>query len=146
MPQEADDPRTLRRADFPVIREVQTRWADQDVFGHVNNAIHYVLMDSAICGWLLENSTVDIRKTTSLCVVAETGCRYLAEINFPQRLDIGIALEHSGRSSVRYSVAFFGDDQSPAAVARFVHVYVDRETRQPVPIPPEIQQVLEILR
>ncbi|MGH3876015.1 MAG: acyl-CoA thioesterase [Actinophytocola sp.] len=135
-----------RRAEYPVIRTVPTRWADHDTYGHVNNAVHYVLMDSAINGWLLDASQVDIRKLPAMGVVVETSCRYFKEVHFPQEVHIGIALERSGNTSVRYDVALFTDDETPVAVARFVHVYVDRHTRRPVPIPPEIHQALHQLR
>jgi acyl-CoA thioester hydrolase len=131
-----------RRADYPVLCEVPTRWADQDHYGHVNNAVHYLLMDTAVNGWLIESAGVDIRELTCVGLVVETSCRYLAEIHFPQRVVVGIALEGRGTSSVRYDLALFTDDVAPVAVARFVHVYVDRVTRRPAPIPPEIERAL----
>lgn len=140
-----EDPRHYRREDFTVLREVPLRWADQDMYGHVNNAIHYLVMDTAINGWLIEASGVDIRQLPALGLVIETNCRYLAEINFPLNIVVGIMLENSGRTSVRYILGLFAEDVAPIAVARFVHVYVDRDTRRPTPIPAEIQRALRQL-
>lgn len=143
MPQ---DPRELRRADFAVLRSLPTRWADVDVYGHVNNAVHYQLMDTAVNGWLIEVAGVDIRTLPAIGVVAETSCRYLAELQFPQDVVIGIALERLGTSSVVYSIALFSEAESPAALGRFVHVYVDSVTRRPVPVPDVIRSALNDLR
>src|SRR3954463_3984359 len=118
-------PRTLRREDFPVLRPVPLRWNDDDAYGHVNNAVHYLLFDTAVNGWLVEATGTDIRRLPAIGIVAETGCRYLAEPRFPEPVPAGIALERLGRSSVTYRLALFGAAESPAAVGRFVHVYVN---------------------
>jgi acyl-CoA thioester hydrolase len=141
-----DDPRGLRRADFPVRWELPTRWSDDDVYGHLNNVVHYAMFDTAVNGWLMEASGTDIRRLTAIGVVAETSCRYFAELHFPQIVTAGIALERLGRSSVVYRLALFGDADEPAAVGRFVHVYVDRNTRRSVPIPPPILDAMTRLR
>jgi acyl-CoA thioester hydrolase len=136
------DPTTWRRSDFPVLRPVPLRWNDDDVYGHVNNAVHYLLFDTAVNGWLVEATGTDIRRLPAIGIVAETGCRYLAELRFPEPVTAGIALERLGRSSVAYRLALFGGGESPAAVGRFVHVYVDGVTRRPVPVPPQIRTAL----
>jgi acyl-CoA thioester hydrolase len=141
-----DDPLRLRRADFPVRWELPTRWSDDDVYGHLNNVVHYAMFDTAVNGWLMEASRTDIRRLTAIGVVAETSCRYFAELHFPQIVTAGIALERLGRSSVVYRLALFGDADEPAAVGRFVHVYVDRNTRRSVPIPPPILDAMTRLR
>ncbi|WP_308207660.1 acyl-CoA thioesterase [Actinomadura madurae] len=139
--------RERRRSDYPVLRTTPLRWADVDTYGHVNNAVHYLLMDTAINGWLGEAVGVDIRSELSgFAVVAETGCRYLREIHFPATPELGIRLEGTGRSSVRYEVGFFTDDEGPVALARFVHVYVDHVTRRPTGIPAEVRRALGALR
>jgi acyl-CoA thioester hydrolase len=141
------DPAALRRADFPVLRVLGTRWSDEDVYGHVNNVVHYSLFDTAVNGWLIEASGVDIRALPAIGLVVETSCRYFAELRFPERVEAGIALERLGSSSVVYQLALFGDtSESPAAIGRFVHVYVDRSTRRPVPVPPEIRTALSALQ
>jgi acyl-CoA thioester hydrolase len=140
------DPRALRRADFPVRRELPTRWSDDDVYGHVNNVVHYALFDTVVNAWLMEASGTDIRHLPAIGVVVETSCRYFAELRFPQVVTAGIALERLGRSSVTYRLALFGDGDEPAAVGRFVHVYVDREDRRSVPVPAEIRRAITLLR
>jgi acyl-CoA thioester hydrolase len=141
-----EDPRELRRTDFAVLRSLPTRWADVDVYGHVNNTVHYQLMDTAVNGWLIEATGVDIRALPAIGVVAETSCRYLAELQFPQDVVLGIGLERLGTSSVVYSIVLFGEPESPAAVGRFVHVYVDSLTRRPIPVPEVIRSALNGLR
>jgi len=136
------DPTAWRRGDFPVLRPVPLRWNDDDVYGHVNNAVHYLLFDTAVNGWLIDATGTDIRSLPAVGVVAETGCRYLAELRFPEPVIAGLALERLGRSSVTYRLALFGAAEGPAAVGRFVHVYVDAGTRRPVPVPPEVRAVL----
>ncbi len=145
--QQPVDPRTLRRDDFPVLRPQQTRWSDDDVYGHVNNVVHYLMFDTMVNGWLIEASGTDIRRLPAVGLVVETSCRYFAELKFPETVTGGIALERLGSSSVVYRLALFGEQsESPAAVGRFVHVYVDAATRRPVPVPPEIRKALAQLQ
>ena len=99
-------------------------------------------MDSAVNGWLIDATGVDVRTLPAIGVVVETSCRYFAELHFPQEVMVGIALEKLGTSSVVYSIGLFGNDESPAAVGRFVHVYVDAETRRPIAIPSVVRDVL----
>jgi len=136
------DPAQLRRADFPVLRSLPTRWSDDDTYGHVNNVVHYSLFDTAVNGWLIEASGCDIRTLPAIGLVVETSCRYLAELRFPELVTAGLALERLGTSSVIYRLALFGAADEPAAVGRFVHVYVDRTERRPVPVPPQIRAAL----
>ncbi|MDQ1687983.1 MAG: acyl-CoA thioester hydrolase [Frankiaceae bacterium] len=140
-----DDPRELRRTDFPVLREVPTRWGDVDVYGHVNNVVHYAMFDSVVNGWLIEATGTDIRQGDEVGLVVETGCRYLAELDFPSVLTVGLGLERLGNSSVSYRLAIFDAAESPAAAGRFVHVYVDRASRRPVTVPHRVRQALAVL-
>ena len=142
-----DDPRTLRRADFLVLREIPTRWSDDDTYQHVNNVVHYSMFDTAVNGWLIEASGVDIRELPAVGLVVETSCQYFAELRFPVVVTAGLAVDHIGTSSVVYRLALFGDgdgtgDGGPAAAGRFVHVYVDRASRHTTPIPAEIRAAL----
>jgi acyl-CoA thioester hydrolase len=135
------------RADFKVLRPMQTRWMDNDHYGHVNNVAYYSYFDSAVNGYLMEATQTDTRDLPAIGIVAETGCRFLREISFPDMLHIGLGLEKLGNSSVIYQLAVFrGDEEQPSALGRFVHVYVDEETRKPVPIPSIIRAALEKLR
>jgi len=140
------DPRDRRQPDYPVLREIPLRWADIDTYGHVNNAVNYVLMDTLVNGWLGEQTGVDIRTDLSgFAVVVETSCRYFREMQFSVTPKLGLRLEGAARSSVRYEIAFFIDDSAPAAVGRFVHVYIDPQSRRPVDIPERIRRALELL-
>jgi acyl-CoA thioester hydrolase len=143
---DVEDVRALRRTDFAVLRELPTRWSDDDVYGHVNNVVHYLMFDTAVNGWLIEASGTDIRRLPAIGVVVETNCQYLAELRFPETVSCGIALERLGRTSVAYRLALFGQHRDePAAVGRFVHVYVDARSRRPVSVPDEIQAALRQL-
>lgn len=93
-----NDSSPTSRADFVVFRTMPTRWMDNDVYGHVNNVVYYSWFDTAVNGYLLETTGTDIRLLPALGVVAETGCRYLRSVSFPDLLDIGIAVEKLGRS------------------------------------------------
>jgi acyl-CoA thioester hydrolase len=137
------DAEALRRSDFQVLRQLPTRWSDDDTYGHVNNVVHYLMFDTAVNGWLIEASGVDIRQLPAIGLVVETSCRYFAELRFPEVVTAGLALERLGNSSVIYRLALFGEHgESPAAAGRFVHVYVDRDTRRPTPVPGEIRAAL----
>jgi acyl-CoA thioester hydrolase len=146
-PDTALDPRSLRRADFPVLRPQQTRWSDDDVYGHVNNVVHYLMFDSLVNGWLIEASGTDIRRLPAVGLVVETSCRYFTELRFPETVTGALALDRLGTTSVGYRLALFGERaDAPAAVGRFVHVYVDQTTRRPVPVPEEIRAALRHLQ
>jgi acyl-CoA thioester hydrolase len=130
-----------RREDFTVLWPVQTRWADLDTYGHVNNAVHYAMMDTAVNGWLVEATGTDIRQLAATGWVVETTCRYLAQLHFPTTVEVGLSLARLGTSSVVYQLALFGGDEL-VALGRFVHVYVDRVEHCPAPVPEVIRQVL----
>lgn len=141
------DDTTPCRAAFPVLRPIQTRWMDNDHYGHVNNVAYYSYFDTAVNGFLMDASGTDVRELAAIGVVAETSCRFLAPTAFPDTLWAGLALERLGSRSVVYRIALFrGEDDRPCAVGRFVHVYVDRGTRRPVDVPPLIRTAVERLR
>ena len=124
---------------------VPTRWMDNDVYGHVNNVVYYEYFDTAVNAWLHEQVGLAAREGASIGVVAETTCRYLHEVAFPQDLVVGLRCDRLGTTSVTYRLAIFRRDlpeEGPAAVGRFVHVYVDRDTRRPVPVPPEVREAV----
>lgn len=137
--------RQVRREDFAVLRTLSTRWSDDDTYGHVNNVVHYSMFDTAVNGWLIEASGLDIRRLPAIGLVVETSCQYLGELRFPEMVTAGLALERLGDSSVIYRLALFGRGIEPAAVGRFVHVYVDLHERRPVPVPAEIRAALALL-
>jgi acyl-CoA thioester hydrolase len=139
-------PDGLTSRDFPVHWPVPTRWADNDMFGHLNNAVYYQLFDTAINGWIQAGVTLDPVTTSAQGIVAESGCRYFSELHFPERLVVGVAVTRLGNSSVTYRLGVFrADDDEPqviAAVGHWVHVYVDKSTRRPIPIPDDIRALL----
>jgi acyl-CoA thioester hydrolase len=143
-------PDGLTSRDFPVHWPVLTRWADNDMFGHLNNAVYYQLFDTAINGWIQTNITLDPVAASTQGIVAESGCRYFSELHFPQRLVVGLAVTRLGNSSVTYRLGVFrgaeelaaDEPQAIAAVGHWVHVYVDKATRRPTPIPDDIRAVL----
>jgi acyl-CoA thioester hydrolase len=132
-----------QRRDFRVLRAITTRWHDNDHYGHVNNVVYYAYFDTAVNGFLIEASGTDIRDLPAIGIVAETSCRFLRELSFPDIVWAGLALERLGNSSVVYRIGLFRNDEiEPAALGRFVHVYVDAETRRPVPVPAPIRAAL----
>lgn len=128
-------PTPMSRSDFTVHRTLQTRWSDNDAYGHMNNTVHYQLFDTAINHWLMERGLLDFRQGKIVGLVVETGCSYFAELAFPQEITAGIAVEKIGNSSVTYRIALFGQGETAAAQGRFTHVYVDRVSRRPVSFP-----------
>jgi acyl-CoA thioester hydrolase len=135
-----------QRSEFPVLRTITTRWHDNDHYGHVNNVVYYAYFDTAVNGYLIEASGTDIRSLPAIGIVAETSCRFLRELSFPDTVHAGLALEKLGNSSVVYRIGLFRNEEAaPAAIGRFVHVYVDSTTRRPVPIPPQIRAALTAL-
>ncbi|MCK5890710.1 MAG: thioesterase family protein [Aeromicrobium sp.] len=145
-PAEVDDPSTRRRDDYPALRRITTRWEDEDVYGHVNNVVYYSYFDTAVNAFLIEATGTDTRRLPAYGVVAETSCRFLRELRFPADVEAGLRVTRLGSSSVVYEIALFqGDAESPAALGRFVHVYVTGEQRSVTPVPDVIRAVLEPL-
>ena len=132
------------RAGYPRHVPITTRWADNDVYGHVNNVVYYAFFDTAVNGLLVEAGALDIEKSPVIGLVVETGCRYHAPLAFPDRVTAGVRVARIGRSSVRYEIGLFrGDADAASAEGFFVHVYVDRATRRPVALPEPLRAVLE---
>jgi acyl-CoA thioester hydrolase len=131
------------RDDFGLFRRLQTRWADNDMYGHMNNVVHYALFDTAVNGWLVEKEMIDPHKGDLIGLVVETGCSYFSELAFPAPIVAGIRVAHLGNSSVRYEIALFrGEEEHAAAQGHFVHVYVGRLSRKPQPLPQAFRVLL----
>ena len=142
----SDEHLPTRRGDFRVLRAITTRWHDNDHYGHVNNVVYYAYFDTAVNGFVIEASGTDIRELPAIGIVAETSCRFLRELSFPDTVYAGLALEKLGNSSVIYRIGLFRNEEAePAALGRFVHVYVDGVTRRPVPVPAPIRAALTAL-
>jgi len=134
------------RADYVEFYPLQTRWMDNDIYGHMNNVVHYSLFDTAVNGWLIEQGLLDPRTSETYGLVVETGCKYHAEMGFPDRVTAGLRVAKLGSSSIRFEVALFrNDDDTAAAEGHFTHVYVNRETHRPTPIEDTRRAVFEKL-
>lgn len=134
------------RSAYRVYRPITTRWMDNDAYGHVNNVVYYSWFDTAVNAHLIEQGVLDIHGGHTIGLVIETQCNYFSPLAFPQMVEAGIRVAKLGNSSVRYEVGLFAQGALTAsAQGHFVHVYVDRHTRRPVPIPHPLKQVLEQL-
>jgi len=134
------------RAAYPHWLRIPTRWMDDDVYGHVNNVTYYSYFDTVVNEHLIAAGVLDPATSLVFGVVAETGCRFLDSLSFPDVVDAGLRVARLGTSSVRYEIGLFREGaESPAAVGHFVHVYVDRASRRPVPVPDEVRAVLASL-
>jgi acyl-CoA thioester hydrolase len=140
-------PQPEGRAGYQAFRTIGTRWMDNDAYGHVNNVVYYSWFDTVVNAHLVEQGVLDIEKGETIGLVIETQCNYFASVAFPQTVEAGLRVARIGTSSVRYEVGLFVQGE-PLTVAKghFVHVYVDRATRRPAPLPPALRRVLEALR
>lgn len=131
------------RSAFAAFEPIETRWADNDVYGHINNVAYYGYFDTAVNRRLAAAGLLDILGGETIGLVVETGCKYFAPAAFPEALEAGLRVAKIGTSSVRYELGIFkaGED---AAIAEgfFIHVYVDRESRRPAPLPEAWRAVL----
>jgi acyl-CoA thioester hydrolase len=135
------------RDGYPYVLEIPTRWADTDVYGHVNNAMYYAYFDTAVNRHLTDHGLLDPRESPVIGVVVETMCRFYRSLAFPDVIEAGVRVTRIGNSSVTYELALFRKgDPEPAATGHFVHVYVDRATRRPTAIPPPIRAELDKLQ
>lgn len=125
---------------------ITTRWEDEDVYGHVNNVKYYSYFDTAVNGFLMRATGTDIRALDAYGIVAETSCQFKRELRFPLDVTAGLSVTKLGTSSVVYEIGLYqGDDPAPAAIGRFVHVYVTGQERKVTPVPEVIRAVLEPL-
>ena len=122
-----------KRAHYPVLRAIHTRWSDNDMYGHVNNVVYYGWFDTVVNAYLIEHGALDAQGGEVIGYVVETQCNYFAPLSFPQVVEVGLRVAHAGRASVRYELAVFAQgSEAAAAQGHFVHVYVDRATQRPV--------------
>lgn len=134
------------RADYVHFHQHSTRWGDNDSYGHLNNAVHLMIIDSTVNAWLIGRGLLRPLHSAAIGLVVENGCRYHAELAYPQDLTAGLRVAHIGRSSVRYEVGLFGAADDRAAAEGFlVHVYVDAASRRPVPLPQTTRTALASL-
>ena len=132
------------RADHRAFFDLQVRWEDVDIYGHVNNVVYLSYFDTAVNGWYVERGILDPGRSTHVFLVAETGAQYFREIRFGDRVACGLRVARLGSSSVTYDLALFlDDDEESCARGRYVHVLVDERTRRPAPIEGAARAALE---
>jgi acyl-CoA thioester hydrolase len=132
------------RSAYRHFQVIPTRWIDNDVYGHVNNVVYYAYFDTVVNQYLIEQGVLDVQGSPVIGLVIETQCNYFAPVTFPDVIHAGLRVAKLGNSSVRYEIGLFrNDERSATAQGHFVHVYVDRATRQPAPVPREMRAALE---
>jgi acyl-CoA thioester hydrolase len=131
------------RGNYKHFLAIPTRWHDNDIYGHVNNVVFYAYFDTVVAEYYIQSGGFDIHGGSVIGLVVETLCRYHKPLAFPDVIDAGLRVARLGTSSVRHEIGLFraGDD-APAATGHFIHVFVDRETRRPAPIPEHIRTAL----
>jgi len=138
--------RDTPRSAFPHFAALPTRWADNDIYGHVNNVVYYSYFDTAVNAFLIARGVLDIHRGDVVGFVVDSGCSYFQPLAFPDVVHAGIRVSRLGTSSVRYEIGLYrNEDPLPAACGHFVHVYVDRASKQSVPIPAATRRVLQEL-
>lgn len=134
------------RKDFKHFYPITTRWMDNDAYGHVNNVVYYLWFDTVVNQFLISHGTLDIHEGTAIGLVIESHCNYFAPVTFPEPVTAGLCVSKLGNSSVRYEVGIFrGEEDQVAAQGHFVHVYVDRLSRKPIPMPAATRALLETI-
>ena len=134
------------RDDYRHFQPITTRWHDNDAYGHVNNVTYYSFFDTAVNTYLIEHGGLDIHDGEVVGFVVSSACDYFASISFPERIEIGLRVGKLGNSSVQYELAVFkAGEEDACAAGRFVHVFVDRGTNQPVTIPAMLREALQRL-
>ncbi|OYZ97628.1 MAG: thioesterase [Rhizobiales bacterium 17-65-6] len=127
---------------FPHRLTITTRWADMDVYGHVNNVVFYSYFDTVVNEYLISKGALDFENSPVIGLVVETRCAYFASLSYPAVVQAGLRVAKLGTSSVRYEIGLFQGSDQAAAQGHFVHVYVDRLTRRPVPLPDALKAAL----
>jgi acyl-CoA thioester hydrolase len=132
------------RETFRHFQVIATRWADNDIYGHVNNVVYYSYFDTIVNQYLIEQHVLDIEKSTVIGLVVETQCQYFSPITFPDVVHAGLRVSKLGNSSVRYEIGLFRNDEKTAsAQGHFIHVYVDRASRRSVALPDDLRSALQ---
>lgn len=135
------------RGAYRHFQQISTRWMDNDAYGHINNVVYYSYFDTVVNRYLIEAGVLDVQRGAVIGLVVETHCNYFLPLSFPQTVDTGLRVAQLGASSVRYEIGLFGGGEPlTAACGHFVHVYVDRETRRPAPLPAVLIETLQGLR
>ena len=140
-----EQPKHLRR-DYKHFQPITTRWHDNDIYGHVNNVVYYGFFDTAVNNYLIQQGGLDIRDGDIVGFVVSSACDYFASIAYPDIIEVGVRVAKLGNSSVQYELAIFREgEQEASAAGRFVHVFVERASNRPTPIPGRLRAALEAL-
>jgi len=135
------------RAAYKHLMRIGTRWKDNDIYGHVNNVEYYSYFDTVINAYLIQSGALDIHHGAVIGLCAESHCKFLDSLVFPEAVDAGLRVAHLGRSSVRYEIGLFAEGKERcAAQGWFVHVFVDRTTRKSTPLPDALRAALTALQ
>jgi acyl-CoA thioester hydrolase len=136
-----------RRADYRHFLPITTRWLDNDLYGHINNTVYYTFFDTVVNSTLIAGGFLNLEGSQIIGLVVENGCRFAKPLSYPEPVTAALRVAHIGNSSVRYEIGLFrGNEDDAAAEGHFIHVYVDRQTRRPVPLPDLLRGLLEPLR
>lgn len=139
-------PKPDHRSAYAYFQTMTTRWMDNDSYRHMNNTTYYSFFDTIVNQYLIENAVLDVEKSEVIGLVAETMCRYFKSIGFPSKINVGLRIGHLGKSSIRYEIALFKDDEDVAsAQGHFIHVYVERGSGRPTPLPEKLKSVVALL-
>lgn len=137
----------LSREAFSYFTQIHPRWNDNDAYGHINNAVYYFYFDTIVNNFLIDASLLDIEKGEVIGLVAQTGCDYFVPLKYPEPIDVGLGVSKIGNSSITYKIGLFKKGSDPcAALGKFVHVYVDSQTRKSVALPSALRNHVETLK
>ena len=140
-------PQPPKREDYPHFLAIPTRWNDNDIYGHVNNAVYYYFIDTVVNCYLIDNGLLDLKTSDTIGLAVDTGCKFFDSIEYPDIVHAGLRVTKLGTSSVTYDIGMFKNDETIAAAqGHFVHVYVDEKTRRPVAIDENMRAKLEIIK
>jgi acyl-CoA thioester hydrolase len=129
---------------YPVRVPFPTRWNDNDQYGHLNNAVYYEAMDTAANSWMIRRAGLDPLSGDTIALCVASSCEFRASASFPEPLEVGLGVEHLGTTSVTWVLGILRDgEDEPIATGRFVHVFVDAETRRPTPVPASVRSAIE---
>ena len=143
----SEDLKRRTRDYYPHFLSIPTRWMDNDVYGHVNNVVYYSYFDTVVNEYLVREAGLDIHAGGIIGIVVENRCNFFASLEFPETVHAGLAVAHLGNTSVRYEIGLFSETrETVAAAGQFVHVFVERAARRPVPVPDDIRRALERLK
>lgn len=143
---DAQTPAAETRDKYRRFLPIATRWSDNDIYGHLNNVVYYEFFDTAVNDFLIYEGKLDIHQSPSIAVVVETHCQYRRSISFPDLVEAGLRVARVGSTSVRFEIGIFRRGEAEvSAWGHFVHVFIDRVTRRPVPIPKGVRAALSKL-